>query len=82
MQQILRDRVLIKRIKRENSNSILSIVEDENGPLNGEVILIGKSVEDVKIGDAVLYKESDSLPINLDGKAFYILREFDIIGIL
>ncbi len=61
MKQVLKDRVLIEKVKIENKNSILDIVEDENGPFNGKVLMVGKHVEDVKEGDTILYKESDSL---------------------
>ena len=82
MKQILRDRLLVERIKVENKNSILDIIEDGNGPLTGLVHKVGKQVEDVKEQDRVLYKESDSLSITLEGKNFHILREYDIIGII
>ena len=84
MKQVLKDRVLVEKIKIENKNSILDIVEDEseNKPLSGKVIKIGKHVEDVAVDDIILYKDSDSLPITVEGKNLLILREFDIIGII
>lgn len=82
MKQVLKDRVLIEKIKIENKNSILDIIEDENGPFNGKVLKIGKLVEDVKEGDVILYKDSDSLPITVNGQKLLILREYDIIGII
>lgn len=81
MKQVLKDRLLIEKIKPELKSTILDIVESENGPFNGKVLMIGKQVEDIKVNDVVLYKESDSLPITVDGKNLLILREYDIIGI-
>jgi co-chaperonin GroES (HSP10) len=82
MKQILKDRVLVKRIQVENKNSILDIIEDDNAPLTGQVVLVGKLVEDVKLKDIVKYKDGDAFPININGKNMFILREYDIIGIV
>ena len=82
MKQILKDRLLIERLKADKQNSILDIIEGENAPFMGVVLKIGKSVEDIKEKDIVLFKESDSLSVYLDGKNLFILREYDIIGIL
>lgn len=82
MKQILKDRILVERVKVERKSSILDVIEDEGGPLTGKIIMAGKLVEDVKIDDVIYYKENDALPINIDGKNLVILRDYDIIGIL
>lgn len=82
MKQVLKDRLLIEKIKLEKQNSIIDIVEDENGPITGKVLQIGKLVEDIKVEDIVLFKETDSLPISIEGKNYLILREYDIIAII
>lgn len=82
MKQVLKDRLLIEKIKLEKQNSIIDIVEDENGPITGKVLQIGKLVEDIKTEDIVLFKEIDSLPISIEGKNYLILREYDIIAII
>jgi len=82
MKRILKDRLLIEKISKTQSNSILDIVEDENGPLQGTVLKIGKLVEDIVEGDVILYRASDALEVTLDNKNLLILREYDIIAIL
>ncbi len=82
MQRILKDRLLVEKIKVEKKSSIIDVLEDENGPLTGKVLKTGKLVEDISEGDIVLFKETDSLPVTLDGKNYLILREYDIIAIL
>lgn len=82
MKQVLKDRLLVERVKIENPNSILDIVQDESGPLTGKVLLIGKLVEDIQANDTILYRDNDALPITVDGKNLFILREYDVIGIL
>ena len=82
MKQVLKDRLLIEKIKLEKQNSIIDIVEDENGPITGKVLQVGKLVEDIKTEDIVLFKETDSLPISIEDKNYLILREYDIIAII
>ena len=82
MKQVLKDRLLVEKIKLEKQNSIIDIVEDENGPITGKVLQVGKLVEDIKTEDIVLFKETDSLPISIEDKNYLILREYDIIAII
>lgn len=82
MKQVLKDRLLIEKIKLEKQNSIIDIVEDESGPITGKVLQVGKLVEDIKTEDIVLFKETDSLPISIEDKNYLILREYDIIAII
>lgn len=82
MKVILKDRLLIDKIEVKTTSSILDVVEDENSPKTGKVILKGKLVEDIEVGDIVKYKENDALPITVENKNMYILREYDIIGII
>lgn len=81
MKMILKDRLLVEQIQNTKSNSIIDVIEDENAPLTGKVLLVGKQVEDVKVNNIIKYKGSDALPIVVDGKNLFILREYDIIGI-
>jgi co-chaperonin GroES (HSP10) len=82
MKEILKDRLLVEKVKVERKSSILDVIEDESGPLTGKVLKVGKLVEDIKVDDVILYKENDALPISIDGKNLVILRDYDIIGIL
>jgi len=81
MRQILKDRLLVERVKVEKT-SILDIVEDESGPVRGTVLLKGSQVSEINVNDGVIFNELDAQTINLDGKNFFILREYDIIGII
>lgn len=86
MKKILKDRLLIEKVKSQPKSNLLDIVESEDandvGPLTGKVLLKGSAVEDILEEDLVLFKESDAYPITISGKNLFILREYDIIGIL
>lgn len=86
MKKILKDRLLIEKVKSQPKSTLLDIVETADGesigPLTGKVLQKGSLVEDIAEQDLVLFKESDAYPVTLEGKNLFILREYDIIGIL
>ena len=82
MRQILNDRVLVEQIKIEAKQGIIHVAVSEHSPLNGKVVKIGELVENIKENDVIIYKEADAYPINVSGKELFILREYDIIGII
>lgn len=86
MKKILKDRLLVEKVKSQPKSELLDIVETSEsefiGPLTGKVLLKGSLVEDISVDDLILFKESDAYPVTLEGKNLFILREFDIIGII
>lgn len=86
MKKILKDRLLIEKVKSQPKSTLLDVVETKEseaaGPLMGRILKAGSSVEELTENDLVLFKESDAYPVTLEGKNLFILREYDIIGII
>jgi chaperonin GroES len=89
----LADRILIKRIEKEERSSGGIIIPDtaKEKPQEGEVVAIGngKRMEngqvqplDVKVGDRVLFGKYSGSEIKIDGTEHLILREEEVLGIL
>lgn len=89
----LHDRILIKRIEKEERSTGGIIIPDtaKEKPQEGEVMAIGngKRLEngqvqalDVKVGDRILFGKYSGSEIKIDGTEHLILREDEILGIL
>ncbi|OGQ88911.1 MAG: co-chaperone GroES [Deltaproteobacteria bacterium RIFOXYA12_FULL_58_15] len=89
----LQDRILIKRIEKEEKTSGGIIIPDtaKEKPQEGEVVAVGNGKRlddgktqtmDVKKGDRVLFGKYSGSEIKIDGQEHLILREEEILGIL
>jgi chaperonin GroES len=89
----LADRVLVKRIDREDKSSGGIIIPDsaKEKPQEGEVVAVGTgkrldSGEVVQVGltkgDRILFGKYSGTEIKLDGTEHLILREDEILGVL
>jgi chaperonin GroES len=89
----LQDRILIKRIDKEEKTSGGIIIPDtaKEKPQEGEVVAAGNGKRlddgkvapmDVKKGDRVLFGKYSGSEIKIDGDEHLILREEEILGIL
>jgi chaperonin GroES len=84
----LADRVLIEAAPAEEKTASGIIIPDtaKEKPLQGTVIAVGPGKVDepmtVKAGDSVLYGQYSGTEIKLEGKAYLIMRESDVYGII
>ena len=89
----LADRLLIKRIDKEDKSTGGIIIPDtaKEKPQEGEVVAVGNGKRnengtvqplDVKKGDRVLFGKYAGSEIKLDGVEHLILREEEILGVL
>jgi chaperonin GroES len=89
----LQDRVLIRRIEREEKTTGGIIIPDtaKEKPMEGEVVATGPGARaedgrvhplDVKVGDGVLFGKWSGTEIKLDGEELMIMRESDLLGII
>lgn len=89
----LHDRVLVKRVREEETTKGGIIIPDtaKEKPIEGEVIAVGngKILEngkvrplEVKKGDRVLFSKYGGTEVKIDGEEHLILRESDILGVV
>lgn len=84
----LADRVLVKPAAAEEKTVGGIIIPDtaKEKPLKGEVIAVGNGTKDeemiVKPKDQVLYGKYAGTEIELDGEAYLIMRQSDILAVI
>jgi chaperonin GroES len=89
----LHDRVLVKRLEEQDERHGSLIIPDsaKEKPQQGEVMAVGtgKVTDDgrtipltVKKGDRVLFGKYSGSEVQLDGEAYLIMKEEDVLGIL
>lgn len=89
----LHDRVLIKRVEKETKSSGGIVLPDTVGekPMEGTVIATGPGKADekgnirplvVQKGDRVLFSRYGGTEIKIDGEAYLIVREDDLLAII
>src|SRR5438270_13607939 len=89
----LHDRILVRRVKEGETVRGGIIIPDsaKEKPQEGEVIAVGKGKSndegkvfplDVKEGDRILFGKYSGSEIKIDGEAFLIMREEEVLGIL
>ena len=86
--QPLADRVLVEPAAAEEKTASGIIIPDtaKEKPQRGKVIASGDGKVDepmtVKVGDEVMYGQYAGTEIKIEGKAYLIMRESDIFGII
>jgi chaperonin GroES len=83
MIKVLGKRVLIEELTEDiKSEGGIILGTTEKSPQRvGTVISVGDSVEEISLGDKVMFDSSKSFPIDLDGKTFLIMEEVNVIGV-
>ena len=84
----LADRILIEPKEAETKTASGLFIPDtaKEKPQEGKVIAVGPGKKDepmeVKAGDVVLYGKYAGTEINVDGKAYMIMRQSDVLAVL
>lgn len=76
--------ILIEKEEEEKTSSGIILVKKEDNPglVIGKIKAVGDKVETVKVEDRVLYQDSDTTPVTVDGKTLYIVDECNIFAIV
>ncbi len=80
----LGDRLLVQRIEEANTTASGIIIPDnaKEKPSKAKVIAAGSEVEDINVGDTVVFGKYSGNEIILDGTEYLIMESSDIFGIL
>ena len=77
-------RVLIKQVEQEEvtkSGIVLPGTASKEKPITGEVIAVGKDVEDVKAGDKVIFEKYTGTEVKDGDNSFLILDIDNVLDI-
>ena len=80
----LGERVLIKQTEQEEvtkSGIVLPGTASKEKPITGEVIAVGKDVEDVKAGDKVIFEKYTGTEVKDGDDSFLILDIDNVLAI-
>ena len=89
----LRDRVIVKRLDREEKSKGGIIIPDnaKEKPQEGKVVAVGPGRRDdngkivpvdVRKGDRILFGKYTGSDVEIDGEEHLILQENDILGVI
>jgi len=80
----LGERVLVERTEVENKTASGIIIPDnaKEKPQTAKVVAIGDKVEDVRVGDTIMFEQYRGTELKLEGEEYLILNIENVIGIL
>lgn len=80
----LADRLVAKPLEAKEKTSSGFYVPDsaKEKPQMGEVIAAGKDVEEVKVGDHIVYSQYKPDTVRVDGDDLLIMKEEDVLAIV
>lgn len=79
----LGERIVVRRTDEKTTKSGIILPDNsKEKPLEGTVMSIGDEVENIKIGETVLYGKYSGSDITIDGEDFILLMTEDVQGIL
>jgi chaperonin GroES len=78
------DRILVKRAEEATQTASGIYIPDsaKEKPQRGEVKAVAKKVEDIKVGDTVVFSKYGAVELVLDGEEFIVLKLEDILGVI
>lgn len=80
---LLHDLILVKPTKENQLKNGLIIPETAQKKNKGEIILIGKKVKKLSVGQQIMYYDNCGTPLNYHGEPMLLLSESQhIIGVL
>ncbi len=80
----LGDRLLVERIEEASKTASGIIIPDnaKEKPSSGKVVAVGKEVEDIVVGDTIVFGKYAGNVISIEGKEYLIMELSDALGIL
>ena len=77
-------RVLVEQVKAETKTASGLIIPDSamEKPLQATVLAIGGEVDQIKVGERVIYGKFIGTELNLDGKDYLMLEQAEILAVV
>ncbi|OQX59726.1 MAG: co-chaperone GroES [Helicobacteraceae bacterium 4484_230] len=80
----LGDRVLAERVEDATTTASGIIIPDnaKEKPSQGKIVAVSEDVENIKVGDTVVFGKYSGNELTLDGTEYLILEADEIFGII
>jgi chaperonin GroES len=80
----LGERILVKTVEESNTTASGIIIPDnaKEKPNRAEVVAVSSEVEDVNVGDVVVYGKYSGTELALDGAEYIVLELSDVLGVI
>ncbi|OGX68221.1 MAG: co-chaperone GroES [Paenibacillus sp. RIFOXYA1_FULL_44_5] len=80
----LGDRVVLEPVVKEVTTVSGIVLPDsvKEKPQEGKVVAVGKDLQELKLGDHVIFSKYAGTELKHDGKELLIMRESDILAVL
>ena len=78
----LADRVVAVReeAKTQTASGLYLPDSSKEKPVVAEVVAVGPTVKNLKVGDKIIYKEYSTTELKIDSKEYLILKEEDVLA--
>lgn len=82
--QPLGKRILVERVEETKTTASGIIIPDnaKEKPLSGKVLAVSSEVENVKVGESVVFGKYAGTEVALEGKTLLVLNLDDVLGIV
>lgn len=79
----LGNKLLVKVVVDEKENGLVIIPDAaKEEPQTAEVVLVGKDVSEIGVGDKIFFMKYTGVPFEKDGEEFKILAEPEVFMVL
>ena len=78
-------RILIKQTEQEEvtkSGIVLPGTASKEKPIIGEVLAVGKKIEEVSVGDKVIFEKYAGTEVKLDKKEYIVVKIADVLAVV
>lgn len=82
--QPLGNRVLVERLQEATTTASGIIIPDnaKEKPSQGKIVAIGSDVEEIEVGDVVVFGKYVGNELSIDGTEFLIIEADELFGII
>ena len=79
----IKDRIVVQTIKNEDKVGSIIIPESSRAEeVRGKVTAVGPKVEEIKVGDVVLFGDRAGTPMTMDDIDYRVMLESDVFAII
>ncbi len=80
----LGERVLVKRteVEEKTASGIILVDSAKEKPNTATVVAVGTKVEDINVGDTVVFEQYRGTEFELEGEEYLVLNLENIIGVM